>query len=326
MNMFSPILSRLARLALCALQLLPVLPAHAADDDSPWRLGIALGAGQRSNPLVNSDDIDIHAVIDFSWYGERFFFDNGDLGFNLLEDNRFSLNLIATYNNERNFYNYLTGKDLGLNILESLGNDYRFSAIADSTDTPQLVPDDSVIVISEEGNLISAPPGLAGTIEADLARDLADTTLPSRSTAINGGFELLYLAPVGDFQAQVLTDISSTHGGQEAWLSWTKPWYFATATGVDQLAFTVGAEWKSSDLVGYYFGVRDDEAFPGRPAYAGRAGTNTFVRLSGRHVFSDHWQLVGTLEREFLSSGIKASPVVDEDTIDTVFLGLFFQF
>lgn len=296
-------------------------PFALAADERAWDLGIAVGVGERSNPLVNADDIDINAVIDFAWYGERFFFDNGDLGFLLHEDNRFAVNLVATYNNERNYYNYLTGRDLGLNILDSLGGDFRFTSIAEDAEA-----DASLILITEDGDVVSSLPGFAPEGGTDLVAALADSELPGRDGAINGGIELLYLSPWGDFQAQLLTDISSTHDGQEAWLSWTKPWYFATATGIDEVALTLGVEWKSGDLVSYFYGVRPEEAFPGRAAYTAGSGANTFVRLSARHAFNDHWQAVGMLEREFLSNAISASPIVSEDTVDTFFLGLFYRF
>jgi outer membrane protein len=307
----------------CLMALLAgtVLPAAAADEDRSWQLGIALGAGQRSNPLVNTDAIDINAVIDFSWYGDRFFFDNGDLGYLLHENNRLAINWVATYNNERNYYNYLTGDDLGLNILQSLGDDFRFTSIAEDAAT-----DSSLILISEEGKLIGRPPGFVASSDTDLVSALSDSELPGRSSAINSGLEMLYLSPWGDIQAQVLTDVSGTHSGQEAWLSWTKPWYFATNTGIDEVALTLGMEWKSADLVGYYYGVRPEESFPGRRMYSGSSGTNTFIRLSARHVFSDHWQAVSMLEREYLSKAITDSPVVLEDSVDTFFLGLYYRF
>ena len=297
-------------------------PAAAADEDRAWQLGIAIGAGQRSNPLLNADAIDINAVIDFSWYGERFFFDNGDLGYLLFEDNRFAINWVATYNNERNYYNYLTGDDLGLNIFESLGDDFRFTSIAEDA-----AADSSLILIDDEGDVVNLLPGIAHDMDTTLVSALADTELAGRSSAINSGLEFLYLSPLGDFQAQVLTDVSGTHNGQEAWLSWTKPWYFATPAGrIDEVALTVGLEWKSADLVGYYYGVTPAESFPGRPVYRGHSGTNGYIRLSARHAFSDHWQAVSMVEREFLSDAITDSPVVVDDAVNTFFVGLFYRF
>src|SRR5690606_8343381 len=77
---------------------------EAADEASGWQFGIAVGAGRQLNPFVDSDDIDIPVVLDIAWYGERFFFDNGDFGYSLLSSERFSLNAVATLVNERNYY------------------------------------------------------------------------------------------------------------------------------------------------------------------------------------------------------------------------------
>lgn len=296
-------------------------PVAAADDDRSWQLGIAVGAGKRSNPLANADDIDMNAVIDFSWYGERFFFDNGDLGFLLHESNRFAINWVATYNNERNYYNYLTGDDLGLNIFESLGDDFRFTSIAEDA-----AADSSLILVDDEGDIVNLLPGLVPDMGSELVTALSDTELAGRSSAINSGLEFLYISQWGDVQAQVLTDVSGTHNGHEAWLSWTRPWYFATRTGIDEVALTLGLEWKSADLVGYYYGVRPDETFPGRPVYEGASGTNAYIRLSARHAFNDNWQLVSMLEREYLSDAITDSPVVVDDSVNTFFVGLFYRF
>jgi hypothetical protein len=59
--------------------LLLLLPAFAAAE-SPWRLGVAMGYGERSNPLLNSDDLPIILDLDIAYFGEHFFFDNGDVG------------------------------------------------------------------------------------------------------------------------------------------------------------------------------------------------------------------------------------------------------
>lgn len=300
-------------LACCAM------PALAQDEDErSWSLGLALGQGQRDNPLVNGEHIDIHAVIDFSWYGERFFFDNGDLGFTLAADSVWSVNLVATFNNERNYYSYLTGRTLGLDSV--LGNGFGSSSLlpgegaGGNTGSDPRDPNVSGGPVDKNGNVPS------GRETPDYLN--RNTDLPDRDFAFNGGVELLYISPWGDVQAQVLSDISSTHDGQEAWLSWSRPWF----TRSSEFTLTLGLEWKSHQLIGYYYGVRPDEAFAGRERYDGASGTNSFIRLAARHRLGRHWNLVGVVEREFLSSAISASPIVDLDAVDTLFAGLYYQF
>jgi outer membrane protein len=80
--------------------------APSSQAESPWRLGVALGYGIRSNPLAQSDDIPIIVNLDVAWFGKRWFFDNGDLGFTLLDDERFTIDLIGRYNSDRVFFSW----------------------------------------------------------------------------------------------------------------------------------------------------------------------------------------------------------------------------
>ena len=50
-----------------------------------WNFSVALGAGVRTNPLVNGKDIPLIVIPQVSYYGKRFFIDNLDLGFTLIE-------------------------------------------------------------------------------------------------------------------------------------------------------------------------------------------------------------------------------------------------
>ena len=84
----------------------PVLCDEAGrpEAESPWEIGIAMGYGKRSNLLIQSDDIDVLVDIDIAWYGERWFFDNGDVGFTVRDGRRTTLNLIGRVNSDRVFF------------------------------------------------------------------------------------------------------------------------------------------------------------------------------------------------------------------------------
>jgi outer membrane protein len=71
---------------------------------SPWRVGIALGYGRRSNPLVQSEPVPVAVDLDIAWFGKRFFFDNGDLGLTLSNRPSGTLNVIARVNSDRVFF------------------------------------------------------------------------------------------------------------------------------------------------------------------------------------------------------------------------------
>ena len=83
--------------------LLLLAPAIAAAD-SPWRLGAALGYGERSNPLVQSDDVPLLLDLDIAYFGERFFFDNGDLGVTFIDNADITMSAMARFNSDRVFF------------------------------------------------------------------------------------------------------------------------------------------------------------------------------------------------------------------------------
>jgi len=84
-------------------------PTGAAKNDNSaparaWRLGIALGYGERTNPLIVSQDIPVFADVDVAWFGKRWFFDNGDLGFAVVSNRSFAASLVARVNSDRVFF------------------------------------------------------------------------------------------------------------------------------------------------------------------------------------------------------------------------------
>ena len=72
--------------------------------ESRWQIGIALGYGLRTNPLIQSDDIPIIVDLDISWFGDHFFFDNGDLGLTFLDNEYITTSLVARVNSDRVFF------------------------------------------------------------------------------------------------------------------------------------------------------------------------------------------------------------------------------
>ena len=101
----------LLRMTRLALLLVPFLagPGLAAEEqeepkESRWRLGAALGYGVRSNPLVQSDDIPIYVDLDIAWFGDLWFFDNGDLGGTFADNDALTASLVARVNSDRVFF------------------------------------------------------------------------------------------------------------------------------------------------------------------------------------------------------------------------------
>ena len=88
------------RLLPCLLLLLPALAAA----ESPWRLGVAMGYGERSNPLLNSDDLPIVLDLDIAYFGKYFFFDNGDLGLTFADNELVTASVMARVRSDQVFF------------------------------------------------------------------------------------------------------------------------------------------------------------------------------------------------------------------------------
>ncbi len=156
---------------------------HAAGE---FEFGLALGAGERSNPLVDGEDVNRNWLIDIAWYGDSWFFDNGDLGYTLVETQSATISTVLGVNSDRVFY-----------------EDKIFAQFIDVESLPQNTP-------------------LEGLNQAERA-SLVET--PERDYAVEFGLEVLTDGELGFFQLQMNTDISDVHNGQEIWARYGYDWY-----------------------------------------------------------------------------------------------------
>jgi len=280
-----------------------------AYEERSWELAIAAGYGVRTNPLINSGDIPMYAALDIAWFGDWFFFDNGDLGVNVHESSNLSVNFIAHLNDERVVFEWFK------NIW--LGDSFAIAPAPDGSD------ENPVASINNTGEPVccSDPAPLS---DMGFPTGVTDQELeiPKRSLAVDGGLEIVYVGDWGDIQLQVLTDLSFTHKGAEIWASYAYPWQYGNWKAVP----SVGINWKSHNLLNYYYGIRDSEKQFNRSAYTAESGVNSFVKLSIAYRFNENWGAVGIAEYETLSRGIRRSPIVDKDGIGTLFIGLMYKF
>jgi MipA family protein len=202
------------------------LRATAADDcrgptddcvaEGHWNFSVALGAGVRTNPLVNGADIPLVVIPQFSYYGKRFFIDDLDAGFTLAENDSNTLNLVATPGYDRVFF-YRT--DLQNFFITG------FSA---------------------------AGPALY-TTDKNVAATLGATPVAPRPRRVTylAGPEWTFKVGGITGQLDVLHEITGRNGGDEVRAALGIP--LIESRG--KLAANVGVTWKSSELVDYYYGI-----------------------------------------------------------------------
>jgi outer membrane protein len=146
--------------------------------------------------------------------------------------------------------------------------------------------------------------------------------LDERKAGFDAGVSLLWQTGVGEFDLQLLTDVSNRSDGQEVLLSYAYP----ITQGAWTLRPEVGVSWQSSDLNDYYFGVDADEARAGRAAYEADAGVTPFVGVELEYAVSTQTHLIGGFGYGRLGDEISDSPIVDARSVGGAYLGLTYTF
>ncbi|HEX6865547.1 MAG TPA: MipA/OmpV family protein [Thermoanaerobaculia bacterium] len=124
------------------------------------------------------------------------------------------------------------------------------------------------------------------------------------------------------FQLTPVTDVLGRSDGQEVAFDV----YVPLRWGPARIEPRVGVLWQSSDFVDYYYGVRPEEARPGRPAFQGEptvnlgAGVVLFTPVARRLVLQSFVRV------ERLGDEIEESPIVDRKTAVTGFAALSYSF
>lgn len=147
--------------------------------------------------------------------------------------------------------------------------------------------------------------------------------MDDREFSLDAGLAASWRVPrVGQFEVSLATDVLDRSGGQEAEVSWTG---LVRAAGW-QILPAVALKWQSSDMVDYYYGVRPDEALPGRRAYS--PGSAIFPELSvlATRPLGERWQLFARAGYTWLPSEVTDSPLVDQDGRTSVIVGLGYTF
>jgi outer membrane protein len=150
--------------------------AGAMAQERAWRLGIAAGYGERSNPLIQSQDIPVVIDLDIAWFGRRFFFDNGDVGYTFADGRAGTASIVARLNSDRVFF----GKT-------------------------------STRVVNEVTLGPNGMPALGPMGEPLTSPVLVDP--PARGYAVETGIEYLIDGRPGRMALSVFRDVSSVHGG-----------------------------------------------------------------------------------------------------------------
>ncbi|MFU8817553.1 MAG: MipA/OmpV family protein [Pseudomonadales bacterium] len=140
------------------------------------------------------------------------------------------------------------------------------------------------------------------------SRDPFFAGMQERRQTLDGGLSLAVSGRLGEVSLLALTDLLGRHRGEEFDLSYRYP------AGTDdwQLSPYVSLLYQSADLTDYYYGVRANEAAPGRPAYQADAAAFWRYGLDASYRLSRGWHAHGGVSVEQVPDTVRDSPLTEE--------------
>lgn len=162
---------------------------------------------------------------------------------------------------------------------------------------------------------------MGGGYEADDAPILAG--MAERKGGFWVGAKVEWKTDLLNLGAEASADASGHSKGRKFGLGVSKPWHLGRQF---MLVPRLGLTWYDRKHNDYYFGVRDAEARPDRPAYRAGAGTNVEVGLNGLYMFDRHHSAMLGVSANSLSRPVKDSPLVGRSSESRVFLAYVHRF
>lgn len=146
--------------------------------------------------------------------------------------------------------------------------------------------------------------------------------MEDRDSAIEIGLAWQKQHTWGKLQLEALMDASSTHQGYEVSAGVSYPKQFGRWMSEPGLELQL----QSDQLVDYYHGVRTSESRDGLPSYRGRQALNYVARWMAGYAVNQQVLLAASFELLLLDNSISDSPIVENDEVSKVAMGLLYTF
>ncbi|NQY88417.1 MAG: MipA/OmpV family protein [Colwellia sp.] len=257
-----------------------------------WEFSLAIGAGVLTNPMHGGSNIPLVLIPKISYYGEKIFFENNALGYSVYETNEFSLSAVSLINRENGFFNRWHPSN--------------------------------VFVPVNTGVLNESSPGFDEAMKQDPAIDVSEVA--NRKWALDAGIQAnWFISANNHLKIKVLHDVNNAYNGFNGRLEFSHRF---TGFGManTQWKITTGVNWLSKQQVDHYYGIGEKDTNKPKYYYQGKSAVNPFIKIHSNYRLNNDWRLTFTARIEFLAPAISNSPLVKDKTIETIFLGVVYDY
>jgi outer membrane protein len=146
--------------------------------------------------------------------------------------------------------------------------------------------------------------------------------METRQGSADVGLSYRRETPWGQLRLEAVHDAFNINQGSELRLGYS----FARTRGRLWLQPAATLFLRSAELNDYYYGVRPEEARPGRPAYQADAGVEGWLGLYAYYRLTQGWRLLGGAGIRFLGEDAGDSPIVGRTVQPIAYLGAAYDF
>ena len=289
-------------------------------EEGSIEFALGLGLGVRTNPLNSGDNIPLLVVPDIAWYGNNWYLDNFEIGYQWLQHRHFAVETFATLNlNNRDF------------VLSSASNLLLDGSNMFATAEGPLAGNEA----GENGDL-----GITAPMEGDMGL-LPEPTIPpnrelgeipvlrltaddvsDRDFAYDIGVRAHWYGDSSEWSLAIMRDASNVYDGFHARGQYRKLWQL----GEWNLVSSVSLQWQSADLLDYYYGIDEKDTEDRLFHYEADSGWLTTVGLSANREITENWRWLFHLSYSHLPNAMVDSPLVSKDYIISTFAGVTYRF
>jgi len=142
-----------------------------------------------------------------------------------------------------------------------------------------------------------------------------------REPGIDAGIGGSWGGAWGIAYAELLQDVSTASEGSELRLGYKYPWRRGQLFVRPYATLAL----RSSELNDYYYGVRPEEAVPGRPAYEAQSGGAVEAGVIATYQLEGRWRLLAGAAVTRYANTVAGSPVIDRRTHTTLTVGALYD-
>ena len=262
-----------------------------------WEFSLAVGVGVITSPLHGGSDIPLVLIPEISYYGEKLFLENNALGYSFYDAETFSLSAIGLLNRENSFFNRWHPNNVFVPL--------------NSTGISESSP------VFDESSDINAP-------QPEVEIELDDVS--KRKWAVDAGFQAnFFLSKNNHLVLRLLHDVNNIYNGFNGKVEYNH-WFNVNAIPQFQWGLTAGVNWLSQQQVDYYYGIGKDDTENPNYFYQGESALNPYIKIRSNYYLNDNWRITFTARSELLAKGISNSPLVKDNMIKTIFLGVVYDY